>query len=67
MPNKSYPTVAIAFSGEAQKLERKFRQKGAIGRIENGKFLLDFRSIFAEHIEPLTQIIREISEEISHE
>ena len=63
LPNKSYPTVAVAFSGEAQKLERKFRQKGVVGRIEDGRFLLDFRSIFPEHIAPLTKIIEEISNE----
>lgn len=60
MPCKLYPSIALAFSGNADEIELKFRQKKVIGRIENDKFLLDFRSIMDFDIPNLIQICKEI-------
>ncbi|MCI6989599.1 MAG: L-seryl-tRNA(Sec) selenium transferase [Campylobacter sp.] len=60
MPCKSYPSVALAFDGNTQELESKFRKSGVIGRIENGKFLLDFRTILDDEIDSLIKICNEI-------
>ncbi|PSM53258.1 selenocysteine synthase [Campylobacter blaseri] len=62
LPCKSYPSIALAFKGNPQKLEFEFRQKGVIGRIENEKFLLDFRSIMDENLKDLIEICKEILE-----
>ena len=45
LPNRKFPTIALHVKGKAKELERKFRKKHLIGRIENDKFLIDFRSI----------------------
>lgn len=60
MPNKNYPTIALAISGDANLNEKKFRKAGIIGRIENKKFLLDFRSILEEQIPNLINSINGI-------
>lgn len=59
---KSYPSVSLSFSGKAEILESKFRKNGIIGRIENDKFLLDFRSILDKDLENLIKKIGEIFE-----
>ena len=48
MPNVSYETIILAFDldEKADFTASKFRKLGIIGRIEDGKFCLDFRSIF---------------------
>ena len=60
MPNKKIPSIAVAFEGNAVKWEEKFRENLVIGRIENEKFLLDFRTIQADEIEKLAQITNEL-------
>lgn len=49
LPNVKIQSVALAFKvkkgQKIENLERDFRQKGVIGRIENGCFLLDLRSV----------------------
>ena len=45
LPNRKFPTIALHIKGKADKLEKEFRKNLIIGRIENDKFLLDFRSI----------------------
>ncbi len=45
LPNRKFPTIALWLEGKADILEREFRKNLIIGRIENDKFLLDFRSI----------------------
>lgn len=57
MPNKSFPSLALAF---LPNLEPSFRQKGIVGRVENEKFLLDFRSILENEIPNLIKLINEI-------
>ena len=62
MPNKKIPSVALAFRGEANLNELKFRQKKVIGRIENDKFMLDLRSLLDEDVKVLIKIINETEE-----
>lgn len=49
LPNVKIQSVALAFKAKKgqkiENLEREFRQKGVIGRIENQCFLLDLRSV----------------------
>ena len=60
MPNKRIPSIAVAFEGNASKWEEKFRDKLVIGRIENEKFLLDFRTVQEDEIEKLATITNEL-------
>ena len=62
MPNKKIPSVALAFGGDANLNELKFRQKKVIGRIENDKFMLDLRSLLDDDVETLIKIINETEE-----
>ncbi len=57
LPNRKFPTIVLHIKGKADKLEREFREKFIIGRIESDKFLLDFRSIQKKDIEKLTKIL----------
>ncbi|MCD4757285.1 MAG: L-seryl-tRNA(Sec) selenium transferase [Arcobacteraceae bacterium] len=62
-PNKKIPTIALSIefkNYKPSKIEKLFREKKVIGRIENDKFLLDFRSIQDSEIESITKIISEI-------
>ncbi|QCU00563.1 L-seryl-tRNA(Sec) selenium transferase [Campylobacter hyointestinalis subsp. hyointestinalis] len=63
LPNTPYPSIALAFLGNANTLEQEFRQKGIIGRIEEGKFILDFRSIYEDEIPNLINKINEVNGE----
>ncbi|WP_458700271.1 L-seryl-tRNA(Sec) selenium transferase [Sulfurospirillum sp. 1307] len=60
LPNREFPTVALHVKGKAKDLERKFRSKYLIGRIENDKFLIDFRSILPRDEETIIKTIKEI-------
>ena len=60
MPNRKFPTIALYIKGDARGLEKLFRKRGVIGRIEDDKFLLDFRSIQPFNDEKITQIIKEV-------
>ena len=47
-PNKKIPTIALSIkftNCKANTIEKLFRKHNIIGRIENDKFILDFRSI----------------------
>ncbi len=57
LPNRKFPTIVLHIKGKADKLEREFRKKFIIGRIESDKFLLDFRSIQKRDIEKLIKIV----------
>jgi len=62
-PNKKIPTITLSIefkNYKPTKIEKLFREKKVIGRIENDKFLLDFRSIQESEIESITKIISEI-------
>jgi len=60
LPNRRFPTIALHIKGKATLLEKKFREKRVIGRIENDQFLLDFRTILPSVEEKLITIIETI-------
>jgi len=60
LPNREFPTIALHVKGKATKLEKKFREKSIIGRIENDMFLIDLRSVLPEVEEQIVQTIKEI-------
>lgn len=45
LPNRKFPTIALHIQGKATILERAFRKKGIIGRIEKEMFLIDLRAL----------------------
>ena len=64
MPNVKIQSVALAFKAKKgqkiENLERDFRQKGVIGRIENQCFLLDLRSVLPSDESALITAINSI-------
>ena len=62
MPNRAIPSVALALSGDANLNEVKFRAKNIIGRIENGEFLLDLRSVLSSDLDELIKAIKDMEE-----
>ena len=59
MPNKRIPSLALAVKGNANENEAKFRKNLVIGRIEEGKFLLDLRSVLDADVQNLIEKINE--------
>ena len=62
MPNKRIPSLALAVKGNANENEAKFRKNLVIGRIEEGKFLLDLRSVLDADVQNLIEKINETDE-----
>lgn len=62
MPNKRIPSLALAAKGNANENEAKFRKNLVIGRIEEGKFLLDLRSVLDADVQNLIEKINETDE-----
>ena len=60
LPNRSFPSIAVAISGKATKLEEQFRKKDIIGRIENNTFLLDVRTILDKDIDYIAKVANEV-------
>ena len=64
LPNVKIKSVALAFRAKRgqkiENLERDFRQKGVIGRIENQCFLLDLRSVLPSDESALITAINSI-------
>ena len=64
LPNVKIQSVALAFRAKKgqkiENLERDFRQKGVIGRIENESFLLDLRSVLPSDESALITAINSI-------
>jgi L-seryl-tRNA(Ser) seleniumtransferase len=59
-PNKKIPTIALTIefkNYKPSKIEKLFREKKVIGRIEDDKFLLDFRTIQESEIETIITTI----------
>ncbi len=61
MPDKTFSSIALHIKGDAKKLQKKFRESGVVGRIENEKFLLDFKSILKKDLNLLKSILKELS------
>nr|WP_315062984.1 L-seryl-tRNA(Sec) selenium transferase [uncultured Campylobacter sp.] len=62
MPNKRIPSLALAVKGNANENEAKFRKNLVIGRIKEGKFLLDLRSVLDADVQNLIEKINETDE-----
>ena len=65
-PNKKIPTVALSLkikNYKPNKIEKLLRAKNIIGRIEDEKFLLDFRTIQENDLELIKNTIKEICDE----
>lgn len=64
LPNVKIQSIALAFKAKKgqkiENLEREFRQKGVIGRIENQCFLLDLRSVLPSDESALITAINSI-------
>ncbi len=60
LPNRKFPTVALHVKGKATFLEKRFREHRVIGRIENDRFLLDFRALLPHNEAELITITRTI-------
>ena len=65
-PNKKIPTIALSIefkNYKPNKIEKLFRAKNIIGRIEDEKFLLDFRTISENEIKLIEKSMKEIIDE----
>lgn len=63
-PNKMIPSIALAIkinNYKQNKMEKLFRAKNIIGRIENDRFLLDFRAIRKSEIQEIVHVVKEIA------
>jgi len=65
-PNKKIPSIALCIkidNYKANKIEKLFRDKNIIGRIENDNFILDFRTIQEDEILIIKEKLKEIIDE----
>jgi L-seryl-tRNA(Ser) seleniumtransferase len=58
-PDQSLPTWLLAVSGDAVKIERNLRAGGIVARIEDGRVVLDLRTVFPEEEEALVKALEE--------
>ncbi len=61
MPDKAIESLALHVKGDAIKLQNEFRKNGVIGRIENDRFLLDFRSVLQKDLTSLKTVIKRLA------
>ena len=61
VPNHSLPSWAVAFSGDVNALEEKLRLgiQPVIGRIHEGNYLLDVRTLFEEDFPAIAEAVKE--------
>ena len=61
VPNHALPSYAVAFSGNVNSLEEKLRLglQPIIGRIHEGKYLLDVRTLFDEDFPTIVEALKE--------
>ncbi|MBZ7946757.1 L-seryl-tRNA(Sec) selenium transferase [Campylobacter sp. RM9939] len=57
MPDKTLESMVLSFEGKALILQKKFREKNIIGRVENNNFVLDFRTIRQSDLDILIKLI----------
>jgi L-seryl-tRNA(Ser) seleniumtransferase len=63
-PNRTIPSIAMSVkikNYKQNKMEKLFRERKIIGRIQDDKFLLDFRAIQKEDIKQIIKVIKEIT------
>jgi len=64
-PNRTIPSIALTIkikNYKQNKMEKLFRAKKIIGRIEDDKFLLDFRAIQKSEIPLIINVVKEIAD-----
>ena len=61
VPNHSLPSYAVAFDGNVNALEETLRQglRPIIGRIHEGRYLLDVRTLFEEDFSVIVDALKE--------
>ena len=61
VPNQSLPSWAVAFGGDVNALEEKLRrgETPIIGRIHEGKYLLDVRTLMESDFDCIVRAVRE--------
>ncbi len=60
-PNKKIPSIAVSIeikNYSPNKIQKLFREKNIIGRVENEKFLLDFRTIDMNDLDYIAESIK---------
>ena len=63
-PNKTIPSIALSIkikNYKQNKMEKLFREREIIGRIEDDRFLLDFRAIQKSELKQIIMMIQEIA------
>ena len=62
VPNHILPSFAVAFSGEVNKLEESLRRgvQPIVGRIHDGKYLLDVRTLVVSDFPVILEALKEI-------
>jgi L-seryl-tRNA(Ser) seleniumtransferase len=56
-PDQSLPTWLLAISGDAVQIEKKLREQKIIARIQDGRVVLDLRTVFPEEDDKLIRSI----------
>jgi L-seryl-tRNA(Ser) seleniumtransferase len=56
-PDQSLPTWLLAIAGDAVEVEKKLRAKNIVARIENGKVVIDLRTVFPEEEDELLRAL----------
>ena len=61
VPNHSLPSYGVAFTGDVTALEEKLRlgDSPIIGRIHEGKYLLDVRTLFEADFPVIAEALKE--------
>ena len=59
MPDKALQSFVLAFFGKPLALQERFRGLGIIGRVENERFVLDFRSVLEKDLDEICKLINE--------
>ncbi len=61
VPNHNLPSYAVVFGGNVNTLEERLRTglQPIIGRIHEGKYLLDVRTLFAEDFPTIVSALKE--------
>jgi len=60
LPNREFPTIALHLHGKATTLERAFRRRDIIGRIEKDRFLIDFRALEPQYESAIITVAKEV-------
>ena len=57
-PDQTLPTWLLSLTGDVVEIERKLRARNIIARIENGRVVLDLRTVFPEEDYELERVLR---------